>query len=147
MNYSLNAFCPYEGYRIYLTGDRGRIEYEERHAAHIIRGQTNEALAAEQQADDQWSKLVVLPLFKTPFEVRIPEAAGSHGGGDPLLQEQIFSRNPPEDSFHRNAGHEQGIASAMVGIAANQSMETGQPVRISDLISLRPGCEHLSELT
>ncbi|MDR1279219.1 MAG: hypothetical protein LBK99_00160 [Opitutaceae bacterium] len=47
---------------------------------------------------------------------------------------------------HRNAGHEQGAASLLVGAAANRSIATGQPVRIVDLYPLRPDARRLGEL-
>jgi predicted dehydrogenase len=146
LNYSLNAYCPYEGFRLHISGDRGRVEYEERHASHIIRGQSDAELEAEQASGDHWRRLVHFPLFGLPVTIPIEEGKGSHGGGDPLLQEQIFSANPPPDALHCGAGHEQGIASAIIGIAANQSLATGLPVKVSDLVSLRPGETLLSRL-
>jgi len=146
LNYSLNAYCPYEGFRLCLTGDRGRLEYEERHASHIIRGQSDEELAAEQSAGEHWRKLVHFPLFGLPVTIPVEEGIGSHGGGDVLLQEQMFSSNPPVDHLNRGAGHEQGIASVIIGIAANQSMATGLPVKVDDLVTLRPGEKRLSQL-
>jgi hypothetical protein len=50
--------------------------------------------------------------------VEIPWQPGAHGGGDPLIVEQIFSSSPPEEHLGRNAGYEQGAASILVGIAA-----------------------------
>jgi hypothetical protein len=38
VTYSLNAFSPREGFRATITGDRGRLEYEERHASHLVTG-------------------------------------------------------------------------------------------------------------
>jgi hypothetical protein len=49
---------------------------------------------------------------------------------------QIFSPNPPPDPYHRAASHVDGAASVLVGIAANQSMQTGQMVCIEDLFPL-----------
>jgi len=143
LSYSLNAFCPREGYRLALSGDRGRIEYEERHASHIITGLPDGELA---QAQSLQRTLRVLPLFAPPYEVGIPHVEGGHGGGDALLQEQIFSPDAPEDPWGRSAGHEQGIASALIGIAANRSIESGLPVCLDDLVTLRPGAVRLSEL-
>lgn len=145
LNYSLNAYCPYEGFRIHISGDRGRIEYEERHAAHLIKGQSDEELAAE-LAGGRTKRLHYYPLFGAMEVIQVEELPGAHGGGDPLLQRQMFAPEPPVDLLGRNAGHEQGIASAIIGIAANQSMATGLPVRIGDLVQLRPGVTRLSEL-
>jgi predicted dehydrogenase len=142
LNYSLNAYSPYEGYRVTFTGDRGRIEYREMHGAHLIgNGQNDVAPAGSDERE-----LRVYPHFKPPYEVKIQKLEGAHGGGDPLLQEQIFSRSPPADPLGRSAGHEQGAASILIGIAANQSIATGQPVAISQLVPLAPEAVHLSQL-
>lgn len=143
LNYSLNAFSPYEGYRVAFTGDRGRIEYREFHAAHIIgEGKANAGspLGGEH-------KLQVFPHFKPSYAVPITAVEGDHGGSDPLLQEQIFSAHPPLDPLGRSAGHEQGAASILIGIAANASIASGQPVTIGSLLSLKPSALRLSELT
>lgn len=147
LNYSLNAYCPYEGFCIHLSGDRGRLEYEERHASHIIKGQSDEDLASEQKSPGRWRTLRHFPLFGEVEEIPVEELEGGHGGGDPLLQQQMFATDPPDDELGRNAGYEQGIASAIIGIGANASMASGLPVRIEDLVNLKPKCNQLSQLT
>jgi predicted dehydrogenase len=142
LNYSLNAYSPYEGYRVALTGDRGRIEYREFHAAHVV-GEGN--LGAEHQQGET-HELRIFPHFKRPYQVPVPTIRGDHGGGDPLLQEQIFSANPPVDPTGRSAGHEQGAASILVGIAANASIATGKTIALDSLVELKPSARHLSEL-
>jgi predicted dehydrogenase len=143
LSYSLNAFCPCEGYRVSITGDAGRIEYVEHHASHIITGDRDIKTAAGGREDFQ---LILHPLFQPARVIPIIKAPGSHGGGDPLIQEQIFSRNPPPDTHRRNAGHEQGAASLLTGAAANRSLASGVPVRIADIATLRPDARHLSQL-
>jgi len=147
LNYSLVAYSPLEGFRVTFSGDKGRIEYSESHAPHIITGQSDTELAAQQaQGDGHQSHLRVIPHFQAGYDVPIEMAEGGHGGGDPLLQEQIFSAHPPAENDGRNAGHEQGAASMLIGAAANRSMLCGQPVRINDLLPVRPQAQHLSEL-
>ena len=143
LNYSLNAFSPYEGYRVAFTGDRGRLEYREFHGAHII----GEGTLGSEHGRGEARELRVFPHFKPSYAVPLPAAEGDHGGGDPLLQEQIFSAHPPSDPFGRSAGHEQGAASILIGIAANASIASKQPVAISSLLSLNPSTHRLSELT
>jgi predicted dehydrogenase len=142
LSYSLNAFCPREGFRAAISGDRGRIEYEEFHASHIITGGKEIPFSDE----DCSSTLIVQKHFSAPYEVEIPHVEGGHGGADPMLQQQIFSPNPPPDPLMRNAGHEQGGASFLIGAAGNESMKSGLPISLGDLVSLRPEARRLHEL-
>ncbi|MFH1498847.1 MAG: Gfo/Idh/MocA family oxidoreductase, partial [Verrucomicrobiota bacterium] len=101
MTYSLNAFCPGEGYRAAITGDKGRIEYSERHPSHIITGDRDIKMDA-----GKWSEQLVLhPHFEPPRVIALPQTHAPHGGGDPIIQEQIFSPHAPEEHHGRNAGH------------------------------------------
>ena len=133
LNYSLVAYSPWEGYRAAITGNKRRIEILERHGSHIIAGQSDEELAAA-QAEGLGHELRVYPMFGVPYDVEIPKAEGGHGGGDPVLLEQIFSPTPPPDPFHRGAGHIDGAASILIGVAANESIRTGRPIVCDDLL-------------
>jgi predicted dehydrogenase len=147
LTYSLVAYSPLEGYRVTFSGDRGRLEYTEMHASHIIAGQSDTELAKEQkEGGGHKLHIRVIPHFQEGYTVEVQAAEGSHGGGDKLIQEQIFSPNPPEESMGRGAGHEQGAASILIGVAANKSIATGEKVQIDDLCPLRPEAKHLSEL-
>jgi predicted dehydrogenase len=143
VTYSLNAYCPREGFRASISGDRGRIEYEEGHTAHIIKGEEK----AGPQGGGKSRQLILQKMFSAPVEIPVPNLEGGHGGGDPLLQEQIFSLNPPADPLMRSAGHEQGAASLLIGAAANVSMASGQAVRVDDLFAFPEGVVRLSQLT
>jgi len=146
-SYQLNAFSPWKGYRVGIVGDRGRLEYEETYRPPVMENESDDEIQNDPAAmNTRMRKLVYLPLFGKGKEIPIPAAAGGHGGGDPLIQEQMFSATPPDDSYGRNAGHEQGAASAIIGIAANQSIATGQSVEVNDLITLRPEITQLSQL-
>lgn len=140
LNYSLNAFCPYEGFYVRIVGDRGMMEYKEFHSAHVV------GRAPSEEGEPPPPTLTVMPLFEKARTVPLQWGEGSHGGGDLLLQEQVFARRPPRDKLHRGAGHEQGLASAIIGIAANRSIRSGRAVNVSSLINLRPEAVRLSEL-
>jgi predicted dehydrogenase len=142
LNYSLNAFSPYEGYRVAFTGDRGRLEYREFHSAHLFDANGSSTIRRQ----DEVHELRVFPHFKASYQVPVPTIQGDHGGSDPLLQEQIFSAHPPADALGRSAGHEQGAASILVGVAANTSIASGAPVALDSLVALKPSARHLSEL-
>ncbi|HEY9248771.1 MAG TPA: Gfo/Idh/MocA family oxidoreductase, partial [Rariglobus sp.] len=69
MSYSLNAFCPCEGFRASITGDAGRIEYVEEHASHIITGDRDIKTDAH---GEEPTRLTLHPLFESPRRVPIP---------------------------------------------------------------------------
>ena len=136
LNYSLNAYMPREGFSVAFNGTRGRLEYQEAHGADDEGG-----------LGGLWSdRLVVLPHFGKSYEVQVPSAEGGHGGADPSIQERMFSADPPPDPWGRSAGHGQGAASIMVGIAANRSFETGRPESVAELCPELGDAKRLSEL-
>lgn len=142
VSYSLNAYSPDEGFRASICGEGGRIDYVEQHSSHII----SETYPSPNDEEECLMTLRLQKHFQQPLEMVIPPATGSHGGGDELIQEQMFSPEPPPDMLARNAGHEQGAASLLIGAAANLSMASGQLIKIDDLLMLNPAAKHLHEL-
>ncbi len=135
LNYSLVAYSPWEGFRASVTGTKGRIELYSKHGSHILTA-TGDADLAAQQASGEETKLTLFPMFGQPRDVSIPQAEGAHGGGDPVMLEQIFAGDPPADPYHRAASHIDGAASVLLGIAANESISTGKPVIVDELFKL-----------
>ena len=74
-------------------------------------------------------------MFAAPYDVPIPKAEGGHGGGDPIMLQHLFLPNPPADPFGRAAGFQEGLDSIMIGISANRSIQTGQPVNCDNLFN------------
>ncbi|MBN1580059.1 MAG: Gfo/Idh/MocA family oxidoreductase [Anaerolineae bacterium] len=130
MTYSLNAYMPWEGYRVSFNGDKGRIQITIVEKAYINAGGDMTAEGATRT-----KQITVFPLFAEPYDVEIPQAVGGHGGGDAVMLDDIFG-NPPPDRFERAASHIEGAMSIMVGISANKSMRTGLPVNIKDMVTL-----------
>lgn len=143
LSYALSTYQPIEGVRIAITGTAGRLEYEEWHNGELLDADGKPRTAT--QVGDH-SRLVVHPLFEKPRLIDVPPLPGGHGGADPLIVEQLFSPTPPDETLGRNAADQQGAASAVIGIAANQSFATGQPIRIADLAPYLDGFTHLHEL-
>lgn len=128
LTYSLNAYMPWEGYRIAFNGTKGRIEVEVIENSYVNSG--------GEKSDEGALKgktIKVFPTFAAPYEVEVQKMHGGHGGGDPVLLNDIFGV-PQEDRFKRAANHLDGARSILTGIAANRSIRTGLPVRIDDLI-------------
>ncbi|MEM7127104.1 MAG: Gfo/Idh/MocA family oxidoreductase [Chloroflexota bacterium] len=148
LTYSLVAFSPWEGYRVAITGDKGRLEVElvEKVGKTFVAGQEEtlpeaEATLAKETRErvlTQFggSHIYIYPMFENPYEVEIPKAEGGHGGADPVMLEQIFADNPPHDPFERAASHIDGAASILMGIAANHSISTNTMIRVDDLLKL-----------
>ena len=131
LSYSLNTYAPYEGFRIAFTGTKGRIELDEREKSYVSAGAGAMGVSAVQS-----QSISVFPHWEKPYDVPIPKAAGGHGGGDPLLLDDLFAREKKPDPHGCRAGHVDGALSILTGIAANRSFETGLPVRVDDLVAL-----------
>lgn len=69
------------------------------------------------------------------FDEMIQENEGGHGGGDPVLLNDLFG-TPQMDPFNRAASHVDGAMSILTGIAANMSIKTGQAIQIKELVQL-----------
>lgn len=65
-------------------------------------------------------------MFDRPYEVNVETGVGGHGGGDPVLLNDIFGE-PAEDRFKRAANHMDGASSILVGIAANRAIRQVNP--------------------
>jgi len=128
MTYSLNAYMPWEGFRVAINGDKGRIQILVAEHSYVNAGGDR---AAEGAAKTR--RITVFPMFGEPYDVEIPEGTGGHGGGDAVMLEDIFG-SPPADRFSRAATQVDGAVSILTGIAANISMRTGLPVHVDDLV-------------
>ncbi|MBS0662853.1 MAG: Gfo/Idh/MocA family oxidoreductase [Verrucomicrobia bacterium] len=149
LTYSLVCYSPREGMRVSLNGDRGRIEYHEFIGTHMNRGVRPRDFKLDDKpgAEAEGERIVVYPHFQPSRVVAVPPAQGAHGGADDILARHFFSTDAPADPWNRTAGHEQGAASILIGIAAVESIRRNQPVNIADLVPLRPDAVHLSQLT
>ena len=128
MSYSLNAYLPWEGYNLAVNGSKGRLEATVAHSSYI-----NAGGEITEEGRMKFEKVMVLPMFEKPYEVEIVRAEGGHGGGDPVLLNDLFGV-PKEDRLKRAASHIDGAYSILTGIAANKSFGTGQPVEIDSLV-------------
>jgi len=144
-----NAHSPWEGYRVAINGTRGRLELDVVERTHVHPGSAGKMLGpdgkkapvvdpsvthvdGEGGARTFGSRLVLQRHWEQAEELEIPEGAGAHGGGDAMLLDDVF-RGPGEDPLRRQARSVDGVRSVIVGIAANESLRTGQTVRLADL--------------
>lgn len=128
LTYSLNAYMPWEGFNVAFNGSKGRIEMKVVEQSYVNAGGSKDIEGAV-----KGKSIIVFPMFDAPYEVNIVEGEGGHGGGDPLLLQDIFGV-PAEDRFKRAASHVDGAMSILTGIAGNISIRTGQPVNVDTLV-------------
>lgn len=119
MNYSLNAFLPYEGQNIAFNGQDGRLD---------VRLYHRQPWEVEHVSDFRLTKS--FGESKLWHEKR---GEGGHGGADESLKDLLFLPDQ-NDPMGKMAGSRAGIMSSLIGIAARQSIETGERVKIADLI-------------
>ena len=148
LTYSLTCYSPREGMRVSFNGDRGRIEYHEFTGTHMNRGVRPGEFKLDQKpgAEPEGETIRVYPHFQSGYTVPMPPSTGAHGGADEILCRHLFSSDAPADVWDRAAGHEQGAASILTGIAAVESIKRNQPVDLAELVPLRPEARRLSEL-
>jgi hypothetical protein len=113
-----------------FNGTKGRLEVHVCERSYVS---GRAGTAAEGAVESK--EIVVFPMFAEPYRVPVEEAQGGHGGGDPALLRDLFGE-PQEDPFKRAASHIDGALSIAIGIAANKSIRTGQPVQIDELFML-----------
>ncbi|MDV3310279.1 MAG: Gfo/Idh/MocA family oxidoreductase [Cyclobacteriaceae bacterium] len=123
VSYSLTTYSPYEGYRIAFNGTKGRIDMWIQESNPV--------------EDRNYDEIMLTRNFGTREFIRVPHGTSGHGGGDRILKDSIF-KGVTEDPLRQSAGVRDGALSILVGIAARKSCETGQPIKIADLTSIKP---------
>lgn len=129
LTYSLNSYLPLEGFRVGINGSKGRIEMEVFENSYVNAGGDKSG-----EGSIHAKKITVFPMFGPAYDVKVMEAEGGHGGGDPALLSDIFG-SPQEDRFNRAANHVDGAMSILTGVAANKSIASGNPVNINSLLN------------
>ena len=137
LSYALNAHSPWEGYRIAVNGDQGRAELEVVERAAVLTDESGKVVVDPSalpvdSGRTGGDRLTVQRHWEAAQQVKIEEGTGGHGGGDALLLADVF-RGPGEDWLERPSNWVDGIRSIAVGMAANESLRTGLPVRVDDL--------------
>lgn len=112
-NYTLAAHCNYEGETIIFEGDKGRIEMTRRRIA----GKNS-------------SKVMLFRFGMEPEEMKYEAEAGTHGGADNKLFEDLFG----DENSGKLATLEDGIQAVLTGIAVNEALKTGETIDVQELL-------------
>ncbi|HUE96992.1 MAG TPA: Gfo/Idh/MocA family oxidoreductase, partial [Longimicrobiaceae bacterium] len=136
LTYSLNAFNAWEGYTMAFNGTKGRLEHRVVEQIYVSGTDTVQGAIMPRGVTTR-----IIPMRGEAREIEPWTGVGSHGGGDSAMLDDVFLTNPPADTYERNADERAGACSILIGVAANRCFETGQPVRIADLVTGlgRPG--------
>ncbi len=137
MTYSLNAHSPWEGYRVCFNGTKGRLEFNVVETPYVSGGHAdfNQPGMHELEVDkkDMVPEIIFQPHWGKPQVITYERAVGGHGGGDVRLLNDLFL-GVTEDPLGHVAGCLDGAKSILIGIAANTSMKTGEPVKVETLV-------------
>ncbi len=129
VSYSLTTYSPYEGYRIAFNGTKGRLD------AWIKQDQPWKA--------EEYDEIRITTNFGKTELIKVPFAEGGHGGGDTRMKDKIFKYPEQKDPLRQFAGTRDGAMSILVGIAARKSIESGNPINIASLTTLKPNAVKL----
>ena len=124
VSYSCTTYSPYEGYRIAFNGTKGRLE------AWVKERQPWQA--------ENYDEIRVTDNFGQTELIPVPHGGGGHGGGDTRLKDRIFKDPTIPDPYRQSAGSRDGAMSILIGIAARESVKTGEPIKVGSLTSLKP---------
>jgi predicted dehydrogenase len=142
MSYHLNAYAPWEGYRIAFNGSKGRLELDIVESDHVapgvagaVKGHTAALHGVEAAAEAGSVSLRLRHFWRKPIDVPIaPYDRHGHGGADTRMTGVLFGGHP--DPLARSATVLDGARSLLTGLAANESIATGRSVPVRELLDL-----------
>ncbi len=122
LSYTLNCFSTYECSRIKLVCENGVLELD------------SGCTKASRNADFQ--EIRIEYKDGTEETVQVKKEQGSHGGADVKLVKMLLLDEGKEDDFlHQCADSYAGFASAMIGVAGNESIQTGKTVDLTERLN------------
>jgi len=143
LNYSLTTYSPFEGWKVTFNGTKGRIDAW-MDIPFIDDLNVDQAELHAQEMDQsgrvntQNNPIILHNLWKKYERIEVKIERSGHGGGDKRLQEKIFLDPGMPDPLGRAAGLRDGVMSILIGIAARNSIESGEKVRIASLTDMEP---------
>jgi predicted dehydrogenase len=117
LNYSANFSTPYEGYHLAINGTHGRLETLE----FVGSGASQ---LPDLNGGDQY--IDYYPIFAGRERIHVISGTGGHGGGDPLLLEDIFLGEDPARKYDILAKSVDGLRAISVGDAVFNSIKDGK---------------------
>jgi predicted dehydrogenase len=122
MSYSLIAHSPYEGFKLTMNGNKGRLEADYFHGS------------IGPFAGENINRLRMYNRQQEEITIKSPVIGGAHGGGDERLLEMLI-RGGLFDPLGQQASSWDGAMSIIIGIAANKSIKEGRTISVKDLVT------------
>ena len=107
-----------------ISGERG----------NIIASYYKHNVAADDMEDKDADIIRVMKREAESEIIRIPRGSTAHNGSDQNLRAMLFDPEHNEDTLGQMANSFAGFTSAMIGIAANKSIKTGESVDVEALL-------------
>jgi predicted dehydrogenase len=121
MNYALNAFMPYEGYRVGFNGEKGRLDVQ--------------SFERQPWPVTETHEIYITKSFGKRVKVPVPSLTEGHGGGDDRMRDLIFKKIDAPD-FMKLPDSRAGAMSCLTGIAIRTSIDQKKPIKIADLVRI-----------
>lgn len=151
VTYSLTTYSPFEGWHIAFNGMNGRLETWEdlpwMDKIEVSQDQLHALQMSQEQEKDvsKYNRIIRMLNFKSHEEILVPRFRSGHGGGDIKLQTRIFGDTTAPDPLDHAAGSRDGAMSILIGIAARESIEKKRPIKIADLVDIKPQAVRLKK--
>lgn len=128
LNYTLCAYCPWEGLEIKFYGTKGELTHR-----HV---ENHGVFGGKNQMDVVESISTTLHLAgQAPRNLEVWTGQGGHGGGDPVMLDHLFDPNAAQDPYGRGSSHIDGAWSILTGIAANASIASGETIHMDSFLA------------
>ncbi|GAA4913409.1 Gfo/Idh/MocA family protein [Streptomonospora salina] len=132
LSYHLCAYSPWEGYRVAVTGSRGRLELDVTESPYTEPGRTDGTPVRGMPApkESTTSRLLLRRHWREPEEIGVEVGEGTHGGGDVRMLDTLFGTSGTLPT----PTHTDGANALLTGLAADESIRTGAPVDVAALL-------------
>jgi len=128
VSYSLLAFSPWEGQRVAFNGTKGRLDIDLVDRIHV-RDLSGQLVVKHVDIPPVVRQS---PLFEEPRQISYERRTGDHGGADRRIRDVLFGGC--SDPLERKLTAREGALAALIGIAANRSLEIGEKVYVRELL-------------
>lgn len=119
MSYTMDSFMPYEAQKMVINGDKARLD-----VSFHKRQPWDVPATYEFRLTENFGKTKTWLVHDDP---------GVHGGADTEIRAMIFDKKF-KDPLKKHAGSRAGVLASLIGIAARESIETGNVIEIDDMV-------------